>query len=143
MQRELPADTHEKVQRLSAVGDALAHQKKYDEAIRQYQDAWDLLPEPKTDWEAAAWLLAAIGDAYFFSRRFDKSYDVFTAVIANSAGGLGNPFLHLRRGESLFELGRQDEAADELMRAHMGAGPDVFKTEDPKYLRYLKTKAKL
>jgi hypothetical protein len=26
---------------------------------------WDLLPEPKTSWEAATWLLGAIGDANF------------------------------------------------------------------------------
>lgn len=143
MLRELPADKHEEVKRLSAVGDALAHERKFDEAIRKYQEAWDLLPEPKTDWEAAAWLLAAIGDAHFFSRRFDKSNEAFTGAIVNSASGLGNPFLHLRRGESLFELGRQDEAADELIRAYMGAGPDIFKTEDPKYLLYLKTKAEL
>jgi transposase len=30
-----------------------------------YLQAWDLLPEPKTEWEAATWLLAAIGDANF------------------------------------------------------------------------------
>jgi hypothetical protein len=26
---------------------------------------WDLLPEPQTDWEAASWILGAIGDVNF------------------------------------------------------------------------------
>jgi tetratricopeptide (TPR) repeat protein len=142
MRAELPSEIHEKVTRLSAEGDALADEKKYDEAIRKYQEAWALLPEAKTQWEAARWLLAAIGDAQFFSRRFNDSLDAFTAAIVE-AGGIGNPFLHLRRGESLFELSRNKEAADELMRAYMGGGPEIFESEDPKYLAYLKTVAKL
>jgi hypothetical protein len=27
--------------------------------------AWDLLPEPQADWEAATWILGAIGDVNF------------------------------------------------------------------------------
>jgi len=142
MSPELPSDVHEKIRLLSAEGDALAREKNYDGAIRKYQEAWALLPEPKHQWEAARWLLAAIGDAHLFSGRFDKSLEAFTSAIVD-AGGLGNPFLHLRRGESLFELGRTKEAADELMRAYMGAGPKIFESEDPKYLAYLKTVAKL
>jgi tetratricopeptide (TPR) repeat protein len=143
MRRELPADTHEAIARLSARGDEFAHDKKYDQAIAEYQKAWDLLPDPKTEWDAARWLLAAIGDAYFLDERFDRSLAFFTSAIVSTAGGLGNPFLHLRRGESLFELGRRDEAGDELMRAYMGAGPEIFKTEDAKYLAYLKTVGRL
>jgi tetratricopeptide (TPR) repeat protein len=143
MSPELPSAIHERIVHLSAEGDALAREKKYGEAIRTYREAWDLLLEPKSDWEAAAWLLAAIGDAYFFSKRFDKSLETFTQAIVNTSDGLGNPFLHLRRGESLFELDRKKEAADELMRAYMGGGSEIFESEDPRYLAYLKTVAKL
>jgi tetratricopeptide (TPR) repeat protein len=142
MRAELPREISERIAQLSAEGDALATQKKRDEALGRYEEAWALLPAPKTQWEAARWLLAAIGDAHFFSRRFNESLDAFTSAIVD-AGGLGNPFLHLRRGESLFELGRTREAADELMRAHMGGGLEIFTPEDPKYLAYLKTVAKL
>jgi len=47
---------------------------------------------------------------------------------------IGNPFLHLRLGQCQFELKALDRAADELMRAYMGGGPDLFKLEDPKYI---------
>ena len=56
---------------------------------------------------------------------------------------LGNPFLHLRLGQSQYELGELDRAADELMRAYMGAGEDIFVSEDPKYRAFLATRAKL
>ena len=143
MPHELPAAIYERITHLSALGDVLAREKKYDDAIKRYQEAWDLLPEPKTAWKAASWLLTAIGDANFFSNRFDTCIEVFGRAIVHGVGGLGNPFLHLRLGESLFERGRLGEAADELMRAYMGGGADIFGTEDPKYLQYLKTIAQL
>ena len=52
-------------------------------------------------------------------------------------GGLGNVFLHLRRGEVLFELGEMESSADELMRAYMGGGPEAFAREEEKYLLHL------
>ena len=52
-------------------------------------------------------------------------------------GALGNPFLHLRLGQCRYELGEEARAADELMRAYMGTGVDIFAHEDPKYLAFL------
>ena len=37
------------------------------------------------------------------------------------------------------QLGQMDKAQDELTRAYMGAGRDIFANEDPKYLAYLET----
>ena len=58
-------------------------------------------------------------------------------------GGLGNPFLHLRLGQVLLDQGHDDLAADELMRAYMGAGAEIFESEDGRYLRFLGTRANL
>jgi hypothetical protein len=54
---------------------------------------------------------------------------------------IGNPFIHLRLGQTQFELGNKDRAADELMRAYMGAGAEIFAEEAPKYLEFLGTVA--
>ena len=54
---------------------------------------------------------------------------------------IGNPFLHFRLGQVLYDDAQLDAAADELMRAYMGAGPEVFASEDPKYLQFLQTRA--
>lgn len=55
-------------------------------------------------------------------------------------GAIGNPFVHLRLGQAQFELGDMTRAADELARAYMGAGDEIFEEQDPKYLAFLKTK---
>ena len=58
-------------------------------------------------------------------------------------GGLGNPFIHMRLGQLAYDAGELDAAADELMRAYMGAGDAIFENEDRKYLTFLGTRAKL
>ena len=136
---ELDDEIHAKVVALSGAGDKLAHAGEYDGAVREYQAAWALLPGTKTSWEAATWLLAAIGDAHFLAGRFDKAANVLmSALVADAPGAVGNPFIHLRLGQSLFELGNSDRRAmDELARAYMGAGRKIFAEEDPKYLAAL------
>jgi tetratricopeptide (TPR) repeat protein len=123
-----------------ARGDVLAKEGDFPAALKQYWQAWDLLPEPKTEWGAATWILAAIGDANFLSGDFEAGRDNL-GMAMHCPDGLGNPFLHLRLGQCQFELGALDRAADELIRAYMGAGPDIFENDDRKYIEFLATRA--
>jgi hypothetical protein len=72
---ELSEDAHERIQALCKKGDVLAKKGSYAAALQQYWAAWDLLPEPQTDWEAATWILAAVGDANFLGGDFTAGRD--------------------------------------------------------------------
>lgn len=137
---ELDDLLYRRVKAYCAKGDRLAKAAQYSEALISYWAAWDLLPEPKTDWNAATWILAAIGDANFLSGDFVAGRDNLSTAM-HCPDAVGNPFLHLRLGQCLFELGALDRAADELARAYMAAGKDIFRQE-PKYLDFLKTRLK-
>ena len=134
--RELDESVHRDVTRLCAAGDELAEQGRYEGAVAEYNKAWELIPEPKNDWNASTWILAAISDACFSIGK-NKSARQALEYAMTCPGGLGNPFLHLR----LFDAAEYDVAADELMRAYMGGGSEIFESEDPKYLTFLKTRA--
>jgi tetratricopeptide (TPR) repeat protein len=138
---ELSDETHEEIVRLSKAGDALAEERRFEAALAKYAAALSLLPEPKEDWEAATWLFSALGDAHFLKGDFAAGRESF-ATAMRCPGALGNPFIHLRLGQCQFQLGQLDRAADELMRAYMGAGRKIFDREDLKYLLFLSTKAK-
>ena len=135
---ELPGDVRNRIQVLCELGDALASAGKYPAALEQYWAAWDLLPEPQTDWEAATWILAAIGDANFLNEDFEAGRDNLSMAM-HCPNAIGNPFLHLRLGQCQYELGDLDRAADELARAYMGAGADIFSGEET-YFTFLKTR---
>ena len=136
---ELPDGVHGRIQTHCERGDALAEGEDYPAALEEYWAGWDLLPEPKTDWESATWLLAAIGDANFLGDDFAAGRDNL-ALAMRCPGAVGNPFLHLRLGQCHFELGDLDRAADELARAYALEGPDLFDDEDEKYLAHLQTR---
>lgn len=134
-------ETYDAIQDLCAQGDELAEKSKFAQALKKYEAAWDLLPEPKTQWEAATWILGALGDACFLGGDFAAGRDKL-ALAMKCPDAIGNPFLHLRLGQCQFELGNLDHAADELARAYMAEGNDIFEDADPKYLDFLKTRLK-
>ena len=137
---ELEDAVYERIQALCAEGDAFAKEANYSDALKNYWSAFDLLPEPKTGWDAATWILGAIGDANFLSGDFVAGRDNLSSAM-HCPDALGNPFIHLRLGQCQFELGNLDRAADELARAYMGAGAEIFEDAD-KYFAFLKTRLK-
>lgn len=139
MQLELSENLHKHIQRLSAEGDALAETLAYESAIAKYNEAWKLVPDPKTDWEASTWLLAAIGDACFLSGYFTSGIEALEYSL-HCPGGAGNPFLHLRLGQCLFEKDQLAASADHLCRAYAIEGKVIFESDAPKYFEFLKTK---
>ena len=130
----------EAIQTLCARGDECAAAAAYESAIAEYNKAWALVPEPKNDWEASTWILTAIADACFLAGYMTSARKALDYVMS-CPGAVGNPFLHLRLGQVLFVGGERERAADELMRAYMGGGAEIFANDDPKYLGFLKTRA--
>ena len=124
------------IDRLCAQGDADADRARYPAALGCYWAAWDLLPEPKLDCDAATAILAAVGDANFFGGDFVAGRDNFSTIM-HCPGAIGIAFLHMRLGQCRFELGELRGARDELTRAYLAGGASLFDGEDPKYLECL------
>lgn len=104
----------------------------YKEALRLFYQAWLLLPKPQTNYEAAGWVLTAIGDTYFRLEQYQQGKEALTSALycpntRNSA------FAHLRLGQCLWELDQQDQARAALMQAYDIARMNIFATEDNKY----------
>ncbi|MCA3694165.1 MAG: tetratricopeptide repeat protein [Aquidulcibacter sp.] len=138
----MSSTTHQEIKGFCAVGDRLAEVGEYDEAIAEYNKAWALVPEPKNSWNASTWVLAAIADACFLAGYKTSAREALQFAMT-CPGAVGNPFLHLRFGEVLLDAGEDDAAADELIRAYMGAGKEIFATEEPRYLAFLKSRTTL
>jgi tetratricopeptide (TPR) repeat protein len=139
---EMNDELYEEIQDLCDTADALAEAGEYPDALTKYWEAYDLIPEPKEEWEATLWVLSAIGDANFLGGDFAAARDNLANAM-HCPDAIGNPFLHLRLGQSQYELGNVDRAADELTRAYAVAGAEIFEGEDPKYFAFLKTRITL
>ena len=137
---ELPATAMQLIGSLCAEGDALVAAGRFEEAVARFNEALQFVPEPKSDWCAATWIFAAIGDACFLG-----GLNAFAREALENAmkcpDAVGNAFLHLRLGQVLLDAGEVDAAADNLMRAYIGAGTEAFANEDAWYLEFLRMRA--
>ena len=120
-------------------GDGLAAEGRGEEAVAEYNKAWMLVPEPRNAWEASAWILAAIADCCFLLGKWNPARNALDYAMT-CPGAIGNPFLHLRRGQVLFEQDEAKAAANGLMRAFMAGGQELFEDQDGKYLRFLESR---
>jgi tetratricopeptide (TPR) repeat protein len=139
---EMDEQTADRIDLLCEEGDNLASEENYSGALEKYWQAFDLVPDPKTDWEASTWILAAIGDSNFLGGDYQAGVDNLSSVM-HCPGAIGNPFIHLRLGQCQFEVGNLTRAADELTRAYAIAGDEIFENDDPKYFEFLKTKIRM
>ena len=138
---ELPDDLHAEIVRLSEEGNELMDAFEYRAALTKFNQAYRLVPEPKQKWNATTWLMAAIGDGCFALEDFEQGKKAL-AFGMQCPAGVGNPFLHLRLGQCEYELGSLDRAADELARAYLQEGKEIFSNDDQKYLDFIKSKLK-
>ncbi len=140
MSLELDDDLHERIVRHTDAGNRLCEEEgDLAAALVEYEKAMALLPAPIERWEAATWILTAIGDCQFLLGRHERARDTLSRAM-HAPGALGNGFIHLRLGQAQFELGRLDRAADELARAYMADGKEIFESEDPRYYAFLRTR---
>jgi len=137
---ELPHEIHQEITSLCESGNQRAERGEYSLALEDFCSAWNLLPDPKYDWEAGTWILAALGDCQFLSGNYNEAYNQFRlAMVHECPGARENPFIRLRRGQCLFEIGDQAKAGEELAAAYMLEGAAVFASEDAKYFEFLQT----
>ncbi|MFV0304912.1 MAG: tetratricopeptide repeat protein [Moheibacter sp.] len=137
MSLELDDQIYSEILSISEVGENFMEEDDYDAAIFEFKKALSLVPSPKTDWEASTWLYSGIGDAYFFKKEYENSLNAFLDAY-NCPEAIDNPFIYLRIGQNWEEMGNNDKAKDNLLRAYMLAGQDIFSDENPKFINLIK-----
>jgi tetratricopeptide (TPR) repeat protein len=134
---ELQDELYEEIVRLCSEGDELVDASKFNEAIEYYLKALELVPSPKTDWEASTWIYTALGDTCFLKNDFDTAkHFLFDAM--NCPDGIWNPFINLRLGQCFYELNELNRAKEYLLRAYMYEGINIFQEDDVKYFDLIK-----
>jgi hypothetical protein len=133
---ELPKECFAEVERLCNEGVAQMGKREFLGASDSFADALDRIPEPVVQWNAGAWILVAMAECAFRAGSFGSAVDPLMDAMLGP-GTIGNPWVHLRLGQCLLEVGKAERAADELARAYRGGGREIFKDQDPAYLAYV------
>lgn len=130
---ELPAAVSDEIKALCASGYALYDKQDYREALHHFHQAWMLLPKPPLDYIESGMILTAMGDSHFRNNAFAQGREKLEFAL-QCQGMIDNPFIHLRLGQCLLELGIKAAACTHLSVAYQRAGRKIFEKEAPKYL---------
>jgi tetratricopeptide (TPR) repeat protein len=135
---ELDDETYRRIVAHTDRANELCDGGSYEPALQEFLFALALVPPPVTEWEAAAYALAGIGDCLFHLGRYaDALAPLKQAMLC--PGAERNPFFPMRLGQVHYELGAFGPAKDELTRAWILGGPAVFAQEHRKYLAFLQS----
>jgi hypothetical protein len=126
-------DPLENAERLYAEGEGWADADVGEAALRCFRAAWEVLPEPRESQHPAVRIQAAIADECFFEGLWAACRDAVQHAFRCGADP-ANPFLRLRLGQALFELGEVSAAEQWFVPAFLAEGPSLFADDDPKYL---------
>jgi hypothetical protein len=115
-------------------GERLIRSHHFEGALAAFQAAWNELPAPADAHEQAIPILGAIVDCRFFPPQWAECRDAVQSAFRAGAS-LDDVFFRLRLGQSLYELGDRQEAANWLVPVYLMEGQRPFE-EDSKYLTF-------
>lgn len=127
---------YEEITTLCKQGEDFLEENEDNEALKCFNKALNLVPSPKTDWEASLWIYSALGDIYYLESEEKKALEHFHSAY-NCPDGTENPFVLLRLGQCYFDLDDFDKAKEFLFRAYMMEGEEIFEEEDEEYFEYI------
>ena len=125
---------------LAERGNLFLEQGNMEEALKVWQSAIDMIPEPKSMQAETVWFEASMADIYFMKKAFNEAQLLFERALCNLSGQGVNSFVFMRRGECQYELGNKKFAKHFLLQAYMlEGGEEIFKSEEQniKYIEFL------
>ena len=137
-EQTLQADISNKIKQLCKQGYEIFDRGDAKAALRCFYSAWTLLPKPQTLWQEAGWVLTALGDVYFAKGDYEQGREALLSAL-HCPHALGNPIIHLRLGQCLYELRNETEALDQFRLVVKNGGEALFQKENKKYLQLLES----
>lgn len=122
-------------------GNEFHDDKKYAEALEQYRQAWQALPEPKFESEFANWIAACMYSAYFDLEDYDEAKKWGETTLRTRESDIDTaPSIDL--GMVCYELNQFDEAYKYFNDAYNYGKERTFQDRPKKYLKfYLRKRA--
>lgn len=120
-------------------GNELHDEKSYEAALNEYTKAWNLLPEPKLEWEISSWIAACINSAYFDMNVFPKAKKWAEIALQTRRSDIDTaPLIDL--GMVCYELKQYDESYKYFDDAYNYGKDRAFKERPKKYLDFYLSK---
>lgn len=133
---EMDSNLQAQINKIAKDGDAQANKGNWAGQIEKYREIWDLIPEPKHEWDGGTWILGGIAEAYFQMKELESAKQFFNQSLKCHRGE-ENSFLHLRLGEINFDEKNLERARIHLKKAWDLSEGRAFAGEPKRYRDFL------
>ncbi|MBZ9664126.1 tetratricopeptide repeat protein [Pseudomonas sp. LMG 31766] len=133
-------DLAEKIINVIESGNMMADEGAHEKALAAYNQAWNLLPDPKIEWTMiSSWLAGCFYESFFQLEDFKSAlhWASIELDIRESDIDVG-PWMNL--GKVYYELNDHDAAFNYFKKAFDFGKARVFKEEPKKYYEFFKLK---
>lgn len=112
------------------------HDKKiFSSALDKYIEAWECVPEIKTEWEISGWISACIYSAYFDMNDYENAKQWAKIALQTRGSEIDTaPLIDL--GMVCYELGELDEAYSYFNDAYEYGKKRAFQERPKKYIDF-------
>jgi tetratricopeptide (TPR) repeat protein len=133
---EINPDLQSKINQIAKKGDSKANSGNWAGQIEKYLEVWELIPEPKHNWDGGTWIIGGIAEAFYQSEDFSKAKEFFVKGL-QCFKGEQNSFIQLRLGQIYCDDGDLENSKHHLKEAwHLSEGR-IFVGEPKKYRDFL------
>ena len=115
------------IQDLAGQGNEAIDQGRLGDAITLWQSALQLLPTPASQWQAAFWLYASMGEAYYQLAAFNEAITMFNQAASYPEAG-DNPYPYYMLGKCYWHL-KHERAPEFLLKAYDLDGEGIFSAD--------------
>ncbi|MDD6796277.1 MAG: hypothetical protein PUE01_12880 [Clostridiaceae bacterium] len=106
----------------------------FDLALKNYNEALELIPEEDNDEYDQLNLLinTSIGDITFNEKKYSEAMNWYYEA-KDSGYGFNNPYVIFSIGKCFYEQGKMEKAKEYFIKTYMLSEIDIFCSEDMKY----------
>jgi tetratricopeptide (TPR) repeat protein len=138
---KLPKEIESAMIELTGQGRAAWAQGDVRAAEEAFIKAWDVLPEPKFDYDYAQSMASGLVTFFRDTRQFEKAENWLE--LTKPSYGADNPAMLWAGATLSYEAGKLDEAFGLFDRLHKAFGERPFQGYDQKYLKFFRERARM
>ena len=135
---DLAPEIKQKVVELCEKAVSQSEIERFEASNRSLEKVLLLIPEPKPEWKAYTWLQASRPDNFYELEHYAEALVLFEEALELDEVYQSNGYVHMRIGQCLHHLKRQQEALGYLKEAYQLGGEELFEDEYAIYKKLAK-----
>ena len=132
---EVDLDLSQRITEVVESGNELQERGDYQAALKKYSESWEMLPEPKEQWDLSHWIEKCNCEVYLRQEDYENAKIWALKAVESKPPRETSSLIIL--GACFLGLGEAESAFNAMKKAFDMGGERAFKGFDKKYLAFV------